>query len=269
MVQDDERSGLVHNFHIPALKRNTSSSVHREQAGGNLLCTSCIEKHQLDGTAPICIVLADQNFPPILPTAEGLCTVILRIEDAILGELPDLLTEYFGRGRASVIPENSLVLFGSVAHLAQRGLSNYVKELVRTAASISAITNERANISHYIYMPLGGVTDAALVRDLLDLDAWLSTDKLQAKTLPDTRALLWETIVSENLCTGNDATGSRRYYLPESLTNSRKCQFSSPALSRPAPAAIAPFDSENEHKILTQMLAEIGTVYGIYGASQL
>ncbi len=156
VVQDDERSGLVRNFHIPALKRNTSSSVNREQAGGNLLCTSCIDKHQLDGTAPICIVLADQNFPPTLPTAEGLCTVILRIEDPILGELPDLLTEYFGRGRASVIPENSLVLFGSVAHLAQRGLSNYVEELVRTAASISAITNGRANISHYIYTPLGG-----------------------------------------------------------------------------------------------------------------
>ena len=124
VVQDDERSGLVRNFHIPALKRNTSASVHREQAGGNLLCTSCIEKHQLDGTAPICIVLADQNFPPTLPTSEGLCTVILRIEDAILGELPDLLTEYFGKGRASVIPENSLVLFGSIAHLAQRGISN-------------------------------------------------------------------------------------------------------------------------------------------------
>ncbi len=108
------------------------------------------------------------------------------------------------------------------------------------------------------------VTDAALVRDLLDLDAWLSTDKMQAKTLPDSRALLWDTIVSENLCTGGDATGSRRYYLPESLTNSRKCQFSSPALSRPVPAAIAPFDSKSEHKIITQMFAEIGTAYDIY-----
>ena len=153
---------MVRNFHIPVLKRNTSSSVHREQAGGNLLCTSCTEKHQLDGMAPICIVLADQNFPPTLPTAEGLCTVILRIEDAIPRESPDLLIEYFGKGRASVIPENSLVLFGSIAHLAQRGLSNYVEELVRTAASISAITNGRSNILHYVYTPLGGVTDAAL-----------------------------------------------------------------------------------------------------------
>ena len=74
---------------------------------------------------------------------------------------------------------------------------NYVEELMRTAASIAAITNGRANISHYVYTPLGGVTDAALIRDLLDLDAWLSTDKLQAKTLPDTRALLWETILGK------------------------------------------------------------------------
>ena len=154
-MQDDERSGIVHNFHIPALKRNTSSSVHREQAGGHLLCTSCIKKHQLDGTAPIGIVLADRNFPPTLPTTEGLCTAILRIEDAILGELPDSLIEYFGKGRASVIPENSLVLFGLISHLAQRGLSNYIEELVRTAASISAITNGCANISHYVYTPLG------------------------------------------------------------------------------------------------------------------
>ena len=127
--------------------------------------------------------------------------------------------------------------------IAQRGLSNYIEELVRNAASISAITNGCANIS------LGGVPDAALVKDLLDLDAWLSTDKMQAKTVPDTRALLWETIICENLCTGGDATGSRQYYLPESLTNSRKCQFSSPALSRPAPAAIAPFESKSKTKL--------------------
>ena len=99
VVQDDERSGMVRNFHIPALKRNTSASVHREQAGGPLLCTSCTERHQIDGTAPICIVLADQNFPPTLPTTEGLCTAILRIEDGILGELPDSLVEYFGKGK--------------------------------------------------------------------------------------------------------------------------------------------------------------------------
>ena len=113
----------------------------------------------------------------------------------------------------------------------------------------------------------GGVTDAALIRDLLDLDAWLSTNKLQAKMLPDTRALLWETIVGENLCTGSDATGSCRYYLPESLTNSQKCQFSSPELSRPAPAAIAPFDSKSEHKVLTQMLAKSALFMAFTGGS--
>ncbi len=116
-----------------------------------------------------------------------------------------------------------------------------------------------------MYTPLGGITDAALVRDLLDLDAWLSMDKMQAKTLPDTHALIWDTIVSKNLCTGSDATGSHRYYLPESLTNSRKVQFSSPMLSRPAPTAIAPFDSESKQKIILQMFAEIGMAYGIYG----
>jgi hypothetical protein len=58
----DDRRYTVKNFHIPAYKRNVSSSISND--GGLLECVSCETRHVFDGTDPVCLVLSDQNFPP-------------------------------------------------------------------------------------------------------------------------------------------------------------------------------------------------------------
>ncbi len=269
VVEDDSRLDIVKKFHIPALKRNATASAHRAGLGDPLLCTSCDEKHRLDALDPICIVLADQNFPPALPVGEGLCTCILRIEDALLAELPDLLVEYFGRGKQCAIPENSVILFGSLSHLAQRGLANYTEELVRTANALIACTNKKINISHYTYTPLGGVEDPCLIRELLDLDCWLGTDINLHSTLPRARATLWETILEQGENCTSSSCDTRRYYIPASVTNARKMHFTSPQITTGLPEKIIPFTAAEEEKVIMGLLSDVESTYGIKTGSPL
>ena len=96
-------------------------------------------------------------------------------------------------------------------------------------------------------MPLGGVIDISLIRDLLDLDSWLSSDKLPAKTHQESRGLLWEGIIEQN-CPTTTLVGIS----PESLNNSRKVTCKSPAPT----TGIQPFNESTEKVIVTKMLVE-------------
>ena len=66
------------------------------------------------------------ELSPHLPVAKGICMVILHIEDALLSELPDLLAEYFCRGKNCAVSYNSVIVFRSISHLVHRGLTNYI-----------------------------------------------------------------------------------------------------------------------------------------------
>jgi hypothetical protein len=90
-IAGDERQYTIKNFHIPAYKRNVSSSISND--GGQLECVSCQYRHALTSTDPVCLILSDQNFPPALPTLAGQCCIIIRVEDAMLSKMPGLLKE--------------------------------------------------------------------------------------------------------------------------------------------------------------------------------
>jgi hypothetical protein len=65
-LKNDERQHMVKNFHIPAMKRNVSTSIVRE--GNEIHCVTCKTAHAFTGSEPVCVILTDQNFPPALPT---------------------------------------------------------------------------------------------------------------------------------------------------------------------------------------------------------
>ncbi len=66
--------------------------------------------------------------------------MVLRIEDALLSKLPDLLAEYFSRGITCAVPENSAIVFGSISHLAHRGFTNNIEEIAHTANTLVGAT---------------------------------------------------------------------------------------------------------------------------------
>jgi hypothetical protein len=150
-IRNDERHLGVKNFHIPDHKRNISSTI--DNSGDELKCISCKKTHEIDFSVPLCLVLTDQNFPPSLPAIDGQCCVILRVEDGLLFEFPGLLKEYFGDN----LPGGSVVLFGSLSHLAALGLDSYAEDVVRTQKVISKMVDKSCSVTHAVPVPLGGV----------------------------------------------------------------------------------------------------------------
>jgi hypothetical protein len=84
---------------------------------------------------PIVIILSDQTFPPVLPpTGDSNCTVIIRVEDCELWEPEEVFLDRFRpfcKPHGS-LPSGSVILVGSMSHLAKNGLNFYALILVET-----------------------------------------------------------------------------------------------------------------------------------------
>jgi hypothetical protein len=140
-IEGDQRQFRAKNFHDARGGKNVSTSFEPE----GLSCLACDTPHSLSGRMereePVVVVLCDQNFPPILPTNNGRCLAVVRVEDARLFELEKTLKEilpgiFDPHGR---LPVGSAVLVGSLTHLGSHGLESYAGDLVRVVASVSAL----------------------------------------------------------------------------------------------------------------------------------
>jgi hypothetical protein len=143
-IEGDQRQFRAKNFHDARGGRNVSTSFEPE----GLSCLAWETPHSLSGRIeweePVVVVLCDQNFPPILPTNDGRCLAVIRVEDARLFELEKTLKEilpgiFDPHGR---LPVGSAVLVGSLTHLGSHGLESYAGDLVRVVASVSAPPHE-------------------------------------------------------------------------------------------------------------------------------
>jgi hypothetical protein len=119
----------------------------------------------------VAVSVSDQNSPPVLPTGDGRCVVIIRVEDGRLFKIENVFKDIFKQFLAPLgrLPVGSVVLVGSLAHLARYGLESYSIDLVKTVLSILAVVG--ADVVPYVPIPLGGVVDADLVRAVFDLDS--------------------------------------------------------------------------------------------------
>ncbi len=84
------------------------------------------------GGRPV-IVLTDQNFSAVLPTATGNCLAIIRIEHGSMRDLADLLLAI----APETIPEGTVFLLGSLTQLQNEGLQGYSSSGVRYGKKIA------------------------------------------------------------------------------------------------------------------------------------
>ena len=87
-------------------------------------CSSCPSNHSvLDAKGGRCvIILCDQNFPAVLPSAENRCLSIIRLEHGSMEELIDLFLKI---SRPVSVPEGTIILFGSLTNLGRVGTQSY------------------------------------------------------------------------------------------------------------------------------------------------
>jgi hypothetical protein len=140
-VKGDTRQFVAKNFHDTTGGRNISASVEPE----GLDCLVCEKKHNIGESievgSPVAVVVSDQNFPPVLPTEDGNCVVVIRVEDGRLFEIKNVFKDIFKKFLAPSgrLPVGSVVLVGSLAHLARFGLESYTTDLVKTISSTRAL----------------------------------------------------------------------------------------------------------------------------------
>jgi hypothetical protein len=207
-LPDDDRQYAVSNYHVPSLKKNVSSSVRRSEEG--VYCVTCEEEHSFNGNQPLVLFLTDQSFPPSLPTDEHRCCVVIRPEDCLLSELLGLLKEFFGN-RTGYLPEGSVLYFGSLSHLAMRGIETYAEEVVKLYKVFSNMLASGCSVAHAVAVPLGGIQSEGLVRDLYNLDLWLRSGIVSNMlSLPVTREKLWKIIGRECRHWADNVTGVGR-----------------------------------------------------------
>ena len=136
----------------------------------NLSCIMCSEEHnilQTDKPAVICV--SDQTFVPCLSKDQGNCISVVRLEDAGLTDLTDLVFEIFDKVR---LPEGTVLLLGSGSHLLRVGASAYAYDWLDCVARIETRWRE-VNVC-----PLVPVwtfdCPGSLARDLGQLAIWFS-----------------------------------------------------------------------------------------------
>jgi hypothetical protein len=87
------------------------------------------------------VVIADQNFPAILPVSSvDQCIKVLRIENGSVPALVEYLLGFVGNRR---MPPGSIIMIGSVAHLADVGISAYISDIIEATTQLrSALGRE-------------------------------------------------------------------------------------------------------------------------------
>jgi hypothetical protein len=106
-------------------------------------CASCPNPHSiLDGNnkgGRCVIVVVDQNFPAVLPSAENRCLAIMRLESGSMDELIDLFLKI---SRPVTVPKGTVILFGSLSSLSRIGLQSYASACINGKRRISGAIKE-------------------------------------------------------------------------------------------------------------------------------
>jgi hypothetical protein len=266
----DARPMVAQNYHCAQNSVNISVSISRPRGGNDdMSCLACPVEHsfkeKLDAGLPVAFVLADQSFPSVLPAAEGDCVVILRVEDALLGELVEAFADRF-KCRLfphGSLPPGSVILIGSLSHLQARGLADYAEEMVNATNSLINRFGAKVEVIPLVNVPLSGLDNAAVVRSLFDYNSWLTTAALGGHSLPNTRATFWDVIRKEECEWEGGSKDTYTVMLPVSSRNPRKKPFTSESPTQVLPARVGPLSELGEKTIVTALLSEVNSICGL------
>ena len=129
-----------------------------------------------------------------MPTNDGKCLVVVRVEDGTLSEIESVLADQFKVfvKPHSTLPAGSVILIGSQLHPCSLGNADWAEAQVGVSASIRNKFGGSIEILPSVPVPMHGVDSPALVRALLDFDA----------------KCRWEYLTASETCLG----GQLRFY---------------------------------------------------------
>ena len=232
-----------------------------------LECRCCPEKvlvdHQsINKTGRRVFVLADHNFPAsaMANYSHGQCMKIIRVENGTLWEIFGIFHETIRRGRLH-IPAGSVVLLGSASHLADMGLTAYVKELCAVAQRIQSLQGGCIYFSPCPMLLLAGSNNNMLIRAIIKLTAW-SNVVFADSVRYCTGAMREAASGLRKNSTGNCAASSCRLLLPAGIRPvSLKKKWESGGTN--LPAGVPPVPTEDEMSIIHSLILELNDRLGL------
>jgi hypothetical protein len=173
--------------------------------------------------------------------------------------------EYFG-GRQGFLPEGSMLMFGSLSHLAARGLEHYSEECVKIYKAFSSMLPNTCSVTHMVFVPLGDAAGPGLVRDLYDLDSWLRNAGTGMSSLPESRKKFWGILLGKESSADMPdpgAMGGRVLYMPENLKTSTRIRTVSNTPHAPLPEKLAAFTETEEQILVECIMQEVNENYAM------
>ena len=272
-INGDARGFMAQNFHCRSKGLNISFSLMRPDSApvDKMTCLACPAAHSFTAQmhqngCPVAIVATDQNFPPIVPTDDGKCLVIIRVEDGNLSEIETVLTDRF---KAYIkphgsLPTSSVVMIGSLSHLRARGVADYAESFVGVSASLRNKLSASIEILPSVPIPLHGIDSPALLRALLDFDSWLAAGRQPSgMTLQSTRAAFWQAVRAQGGCAYTEDRLVQMYMMRTDTRNSRKVPVTSEGFLHQIPSAIPPMSEQAEESIICALISELNEDFGL------
>jgi hypothetical protein len=140
-------------------------------------CTACPKSHSVleeggrgGGDGRPVVFVTDQNFPAVLPSAGGRCLAIMRMEQASMDDLADMVIKL---AKNVSIPETTVFVVGSLSHLSRVGTHGYAISCVNVRWRLSGAF-KGVKVVPFSPPPLGGCNDPELIRNMLDSCIWLA-----------------------------------------------------------------------------------------------
>ena len=246
LVSDDDlRHTAAHMRHSYSKKLNISTSFNMD----TMMCTSCLyEEHliltketaECDPTSlqPLCFVLSDQNFSPVVPAAaEGGCLKIVRVEDGKLWEITKVFLECTA---GFIMPAGSVVLLSSMSHMAWGGTTAYAEDFVAAVNDIKRSFGTDVKTLHGLPLLLQGTEDGAAIQTWIEIEQWLShLRSFDTRDISDSRQINLQPAMGAVPSTQHLGRGAPSTPLIPSTTSNSQSAISTlmgaPSTPRPSP----------------------------------
>jgi hypothetical protein len=117
----------------------------------------------------------DQHFPAVLPNLDqDSCVNIVRVEGGNLREIAWALIDILS---IVPLPAKSMILIGSVSHIAAKGVQSFGEDLVKSLRQLSEKLPENLSFSVLVPALVNGINSQRVARYMAGVECWIQALK--------------------------------------------------------------------------------------------
>jgi len=172
------------------------------------------------------------------------------------GSLDELAEKLMELMAGWAIPDGSLVLIGSMSHLALTGLAAYIEDLCVVVDKIALAYNMKISIAPAPFILSGNVEDSTLIRSMADLYAWYDCCLKQVDGMASSAFRVALEAINYSSTGETQPASASQHRLPSSLVYDKRRIWASYGLTG-LPASIRSFTDAVEAEIVGRLIEDL------------